>query len=415
MPRPTVGSVIEHRGKDGRTYRSLRFVAYGKRRRVPLGPVSVAEAEVALRHVIADVERGTWKAPVAPEPPAEQQRVPTFGEFGMEWWTLTKGQFAESTQADYWWRLTVHLAPYFNELRLDEITFDVVERYMAGKLAGVIYEGGREAGKGEPFTPRSINMFLTLLGQILEARGRARAHPAQPGEGPQTEGQGTRAGSRRTSSRRTRSRRCSTRPGNSTRKRRAAKASTSNAGRRSRRSCSRACASARCSRCAGRTSTSLAAGSRWATRRLMRADAKSRSAARCATSCSRSAGGARKPLKRPSCSRRVRSPPAARELPKARPRQPQERLDATRSPRAGSVGNKVVRVWTSRRTREAHAAQPPAHVLLAALRPRLHAGRGHAGNGPHRPEARAARSTRRRCAAARGAGGTSRARRGPAS
>jgi len=168
MARPTVGSITQHVGKDGRVYRSLRFVAYGKRRRVPLGPVSVAAAEAALRHTIADVERGAWQPPVAPTPPAEPERTPTFGEFGMEWWTLTKGQFAASTQADYWWRLTVHLAPYFNGVRLDEITFDVVERYVAGKLAGVVYEEGREVGKDTPLSARSINMTVMLLGAILE-------------------------------------------------------------------------------------------------------------------------------------------------------------------------------------------------------------------------------------------------------
>ena len=36
MPRPATGSVTEHRGKDGRVYRYLRFVAYGKRRNVRL-------------------------------------------------------------------------------------------------------------------------------------------------------------------------------------------------------------------------------------------------------------------------------------------------------------------------------------------------------------------------------------------
>jgi hypothetical protein len=34
MARPTTGSVVEHVGRDGRTYRSLRFSAYGTRRRV---------------------------------------------------------------------------------------------------------------------------------------------------------------------------------------------------------------------------------------------------------------------------------------------------------------------------------------------------------------------------------------------
>jgi hypothetical protein len=96
------------------------------------------------------------------------ERVPTFGEFEMEWWTPTKDQLPTSTQAEYWWRLTVHLAPYFNETRLDAITFAAIERYIAGKRAGVIYERGREVGKGDPLSARSINMTLTLLGAILE-------------------------------------------------------------------------------------------------------------------------------------------------------------------------------------------------------------------------------------------------------
>ncbi len=204
MPRPTKGSVTEHVGKDGRTYRYLRFVAYGKRRNVRLGPVTAEQAETALRHTLADVERRTWAEPVAVEPPPEPSTVPTFGAFAMEWWALTKDQLAPNTQADYWWRLTVHLAPYFNEMCLDAITFDAVERYIARQLA----EGERiraAAAKGEPImqevtdkhgrcstrpmrarSARSINMTLVLLGAILEravereliarnpARGKAR-------------------------------------------------------------------------------------------------------------------------------------------------------------------------------------------------------------------------------------------------
>jgi integrase len=168
MARPVRGNVIEHVGRDGRTYRSLRFMAYGKRRRVPLGPVSADEAERALVHAIADVERGTWRAESVAAP-QEAEAVPTFGEFAMEWWTLRKGELAASTQADYWWRLTVHLAPYFNELRLDAITFATIERYKAGKLAGVVYDHGEPTGEVcDPLSARSINMTLTLLGAILE-------------------------------------------------------------------------------------------------------------------------------------------------------------------------------------------------------------------------------------------------------
>ena len=83
----------DHEGRDGLTYRSLRFTAYGKRRRVPLGPVSESDAEIALRHTLADVERGVWKPPAVVEPPREAEPVPSFHEFAEEWWTLTRANW----------------------------------------------------------------------------------------------------------------------------------------------------------------------------------------------------------------------------------------------------------------------------------------------------------------------------------
>jgi integrase len=157
MARPTTGSVIEHQGRDGRTYRALRFVAYGKRRHISLGTVSAEDAELELSHVIADVQRGRWKPPTQVERPAEPTLVPTFHEFAEEWWTLKEGQITEGTQADYRWRLQVHLIPWFGELPLDRITFDTVERYIAAKLA-----------EDDALSARSINMTVTLLGAILE-------------------------------------------------------------------------------------------------------------------------------------------------------------------------------------------------------------------------------------------------------
>jgi integrase len=157
MPRPATGEVVEHVGKDGRTYRSLRFRAYGQRRTKPLGVVSREKAEKALEHLMADVERGTWTPPAPVEAPPEPTRAPTFHTFAEEWWTLTKDQLAPNTQADYRWRLEVHLVPYFEHLSLDSIDFEAIERYIAAKLA-----------EDEPLSARSINMTLTLLGAILE-------------------------------------------------------------------------------------------------------------------------------------------------------------------------------------------------------------------------------------------------------
>jgi integrase len=156
MARPTRGSVTTHAGRDGLTYRSLRFTAYGVRRRVPLGPVSETDAESALRHVLADVERGTWKPQVV-EPPPEPTQIPLFHEFAEETWTRMEGQLAESTRADYRWRLQVHLLPFFKDYPVNKIDFDAIERYIAEKLA-----------EDDPLSPRSINMTVTLLGAFLE-------------------------------------------------------------------------------------------------------------------------------------------------------------------------------------------------------------------------------------------------------
>jgi integrase len=157
MARQGSGAIIEHSGQDGRVYRSLRFTAYGKRRFVSLGPITRAEAEKALRYALTDIERGTWMPPQDVAAPAEPEAVPTFHEYAEQWWVRNRGQLRDSTQADYRWRLEQHLLPFFAEHRLDEITFDLVERYLAGKLAEPV-----------PLAPRSINMTVTLLGAILE-------------------------------------------------------------------------------------------------------------------------------------------------------------------------------------------------------------------------------------------------------
>ncbi len=179
MARTPTGAVVEHEGRDGRTYRALRFTAYGKRRYVSLGALSAAEAERELRHVLADVERGTWQPARAVEAAPEPEPVPTFHEFAEEWWTRNEGRWAHKTVVDYKWRLEKHLLPYFTGVgenpkpnyRLDEITFDTVERYIASKLA-----------EDDPLSPRCINMTLITLSTILETaveRGLIDRNPAK--------------------------------------------------------------------------------------------------------------------------------------------------------------------------------------------------------------------------------------------
>jgi hypothetical protein len=116
--------------------------------------VTAKQAEAELRHVLADVERGTWQ-PVKVEAPPEPEPLPTFHQFAEQWWTRNERQLAPKTREDYRWRLEKHLLGHFGELPLDAITYDRVERYIAVKL-------------DRGLSPRSVNMTVTLLAAILE-------------------------------------------------------------------------------------------------------------------------------------------------------------------------------------------------------------------------------------------------------
>ena len=95
--------------------------------------------------------------------------VPTFHQYAEDWWLRNEKQLAPSTQLDYRWRLETHLLPFFARHRLDEITFDQVERYIARKL-----------DEAHPLSPRSINMTVTLLGAILEGAVERELIPRNP-------------------------------------------------------------------------------------------------------------------------------------------------------------------------------------------------------------------------------------------
>jgi integrase len=184
--------VIEHKGKDGRMYRYLRFTAYGKRRHIPVGAISAEAAERKLTQTIADVQRGQWLPPEPVQAPPEPELALLFHAFAEETWTRIEGQLEENTRDDYRWRLEVHLIPYFGEMPLNVIDFDAIERYIAYKLAEnkritqAIEDGeplieeytdriGRKCKRTiEPLSPRSINMTLTLLSAFLERAAKRK-------------------------------------------------------------------------------------------------------------------------------------------------------------------------------------------------------------------------------------------------
>jgi integrase len=93
MARPLEGAVVEDHRRGEPTY-ALRFSALGKRRYVTLGSASEGwtrgRADLELVNVLADVRRGLWQPPFAPEPAAEPREAPTFHVFASEWFARQK-------------------------------------------------------------------------------------------------------------------------------------------------------------------------------------------------------------------------------------------------------------------------------------------------------------------------------------
>ncbi len=158
MPRPASGGVRERHTRHGVSY-ALRFSAYGQRQHMTLGTDADgwtrARAEDELAYVLAQVERGEWRPP-EPAPVVDMAPDPTFHAFASEWFDARRRELRPNTQADYGWRLTNHLLPFFARHRLQEITVAEVDRYRQAKVR-----------EGE-LSAESINKTLVLLAQVLD-------------------------------------------------------------------------------------------------------------------------------------------------------------------------------------------------------------------------------------------------------
>src|SRR5262249_34737100 len=130
----------------------------------PLGVVSRDEAELKLRHRMADVERG-WTPPKRVQVDADG--MPTFHEFAAEWWTLHEHEWAPRTKTDYRLRLEGHLLGHFEKVPLDGIDYAAVERYIAAK-------------RRQGLSARTINMQVTLMARILAVAVKRGLIPSNP-------------------------------------------------------------------------------------------------------------------------------------------------------------------------------------------------------------------------------------------
>ena len=181
MARKPTGQLYENRSKTTGEITSygVRFRYRGKRRYVSLSATTRKEAEAALGHLMADVQRGLWTPPEDRAPDPEPPAIPTFGEFATEWYAgrcRDAGWRDEGRDGplaarlpDLYWRLS-HLAP-FGPRRLDAITVEDVDRYRNRKVA----EGTVAAS--------SINKFIGTLSAIMEVAVRVRPRQRNPATG----------------------------------------------------------------------------------------------------------------------------------------------------------------------------------------------------------------------------------------
>jgi integrase len=158
MARPATGQVVKRETRGGFSW-ALRFRANGQRQYVTLGALedgwTEERAHRELAATLRDIEAGTWRPPskLAAVTPLDD---PTFHEFASEWFDAKQREIRPNTANSYRNDLTRHLLPFFKDHRLSEISISEVDRYRASKV---------RAGE---LKPRSINMHLALLAQILE-------------------------------------------------------------------------------------------------------------------------------------------------------------------------------------------------------------------------------------------------------
>jgi len=186
MGRPATGSVVKPTPEQ--PCFALRFRAYGKREYITLGRPedgwTTAMAERELACVLRDVDLRTWRPPKKDPAPAPAEE-PRFIQFAADWFDAKKLEIEKTTARSYQNDLRKHLLPFFEGHALSQITVKEIDRYRqqkvresaegaaaieAGKprMVEIVDPRGRSYRRPErPLSPRSINMHIDLLSQIL--------------------------------------------------------------------------------------------------------------------------------------------------------------------------------------------------------------------------------------------------------
>src|ERR1700739_4827411 len=197
MPRVSSGSFgVRVLGDGTRAFR-LRFNVDGERRIVILHERAGCEcgcgggweepaARTELGNILARVRAGVWKPPESQiqSAPATKPGAMTFHEYASSWLqakidgVIGEKPIDENTAADYRWRLTCHLLPYFATYKLRDIDRDLCRAFKAHKLheAKELREAidagadirDRRGRKRVPLGPSSICKLIDGLATILD-------------------------------------------------------------------------------------------------------------------------------------------------------------------------------------------------------------------------------------------------------
>lgn len=184
VPRQATGRIEEDPWADGETVSfRLRVRAYGRRHVVTLGTNhegwNRARAQVELDEVMKAIRRGTWEPTSARPSPSPAEEIDTDEETIhvtlSRWWEKKKGELADNTREDYWWRLRLILG-----FRPDTLTADIKARWVDELRDHLAKQKARNRKKPQPLSPRSVNMCLDVLAQGLDLAVRHEILDANP-------------------------------------------------------------------------------------------------------------------------------------------------------------------------------------------------------------------------------------------
>ena len=197
MPPELTGQFTVEDLADGTRAFRLRFRAFGQRHREVLherpgcgcgcgGGWDERAARAELGNVLARVRAGVWEPrerPAAPEPVTDSA-MPTFHEYASAWLAgkrqgvLGDKPIDANTEADYRWRLSRHLLPYFAAHPLDQIDAELCLAFKSHKLqeASEIRDAlaagadlrDRHGRRLRPLSVSSIRKLIDTLAAILD-------------------------------------------------------------------------------------------------------------------------------------------------------------------------------------------------------------------------------------------------------